>query len=121
MNKEALKTVSIKVMENCADEYIKIWSAYGSCTIVLKTKENIIFKDKNETYISFDRPHFEDWSLFDGPGKALAALVEDPGMHKSAMWVYSSGLLGPLVAHKLSDCSGNPTALGKEVCKALFE
>ena len=120
MSKEALKTVSIKVMENWANEYIKIWVAYEPYTLVLKSEENIILKNKDETYVSFARPHLEDWSLFDGPGKALAALVEDPGMHNSAMWVYSSGHLGQLVNYKLSDCCGNPTSIGKEVYKALF-
>lgn len=121
MSKEALKTVSIKVMENLAKEYIKIWVAYGPHTIVEKSEENIILKNNEGTSISFARPHLEDWSLLDGPGKALAALIEDPGMHNLAMWVYSSNLLGQLVTHKLSDCCGNPTSLGEEVCKALFK
>ena len=120
MSKEALKTVSIKVMENCASEYIKTWVSY-EYTIVEKSEEYIILKNNEGTSISFARPHLEDWSLLDGPGKALAALIEDPGMHKSAMWVYSSNLLGQLVTHKLSDCCGNPTSLGEEVCKALFK
>ena len=121
MSKEALKLVSIKVMENCANEYIKTWSAYAPYTLVEKSEEYILYKNKVGTSVSFARLHLEDWSLFDGPGKALAALVEDPGMHKSAMWVYSSGHLGQLVTHKLSDCCGNPTSLGEEVCKALFK
>jgi hypothetical protein len=121
MSTEALKTVSIKVMEKWAKEYIKIWVAYGPFTIVEKSEEKITLKNKDGRTVSFDNPHLEDWTLFDGPGKALAALVEDPGMHKSAMWVYGSKLLGQLVTHKLSDCCGNPTTLGEEVCKALFE
>ena len=121
MSKEVLKQVSIKVMENCANEYINTWSAYGPYTLVEKSEEYIILKDNAGTSISFARLHIENWSLLEGPGKALAALVEDPGMHKSAMWVYSSGLLGQLVTYKLSDCCGNPTALGEEVCKFLFE
>jgi hypothetical protein len=119
MSKEALKLVSIKVMENWAKEYLKIWVAYGPFTIVEKSEEKITLKNKDGRTSSFDNPHLEDWSTFDGPGKALAALVKDPGMHNSAMWVYSSGHLGQLVNYKLSDCSGNPTALGEEVCKAL--
>ena len=121
MSKEALKIVSIKVMENWAIEYTKIWVAYGSYTIVEKSEENIMLKNKIGRSVSFDRPHLEDWSLLDGPGKALAALVEDPGMHNSAMWVYSSNLLAQLVTYNLSDCCGNPTSLGEEVCKALFK
>ena len=121
MSKETLKTVSIKVMENWANEYLKTWPSYGPYTIVLKTEENIILKNNVGTFVSFARPFLEDWSIYDGPGKALAALIEDPGMHKSAMWVYSSELLGQLVNYKLSDCCGNPTSIGKEVYKALFE
>ena len=121
MSKEALKLVSIKVMENCANEYLKTWSAYGPYTLVEKSEEQIIFKNNVGTHVSFASLHLEDWSIFEGPGKALAALVEDPGMHKSAMWVYGSKLLAQLVTHKLSDCCGNPTALGEEVCKFLFE
>jgi len=120
MSKEALKTISIKVMENRANDYIKTWVAYGPFTIVEKSEEKIVLKNKDGKSKFFDRPHLEDWSLFDGPGKALAALVEDSGMHNSAMWVYSSGHLGKLVTYNLSDCCGNPTSLGKEVCKALF-
>ena len=120
MSKEALKLVSIKVMENCANEYLKTWSAYGPYTLVEKSEENIIYKNNVGTSVSFGNPHLEEWSLFDGPGKALAALVKDPGMHNSAMWVYSSNLLAQLVTYNLSDCCGNPTTLGKEVCKALF-
>ena len=121
MCKEALKLVSIKVMENWAIEYRKTWVSYGPYTIVEKSEENIILKNKVGTSVSFDRPHLEDWSLFDGPGKALAALIEDPGMHKSAMWVYLSEHFPQLVTYELSDCCGNPTSLGKEVYKALFE
>ena len=120
MSKEALKLVSIKVMENWAKEHIKIWVAYET-TIVEKSEEKITLKNEDGRTISFDNPHLEDWSLFDGPGKALAALVKDPGMHNSAMWVYSSGHLCQLVTYNLSDCCGNPTALGEEVCKALSE
>ena len=120
MSKESLKLVSIKVMENCAEEYLKTWSAYGPYTLIKNSEEDILYKNKVGTPVSFARPHLEDWSIHDGPGKALAALVEDPGMHKSAMWVYSSGLLGQLVTYKLSDCCGNPSALGEEVYKALF-
>jgi hypothetical protein len=119
MSKEALKLVSIKVMENWAKEYLKIWVAYGPFTIVEKSVEKITLKNKDGRTVSFDNPHLEDWTLFDGPGKALAALVKDPGMHNSAMWVYSSGHLCQLVTYNLSDCCGNPTALGEEVCKAL--
>ena len=120
MSKEALKLVSIKVMENWVIEYFKYWVSYGPYTIVEKSEEHIIFKDKDGRSVSFDNPHLEDWSLFDGPGKALAALVKDPGMHNSAMWVYSSAHLAQLVTYNLSDCCGFPTTLGKEVCKALF-
>ena len=120
MSKEALKLVSIKVMENQVIEYFKTWVSYGPYTIVEKSEERIIFKDNDGRSVSFDRPHLEDWSPFDGPGKALAALVKDPGMHNSAMWVYSSNLLAQLVTYNPSDCCGNPTTLGKEVCKALF-
>jgi hypothetical protein len=118
MSEEALKLVSIKVMENLAKEHIKIWVAYET-TIVEKSEEKITLKNEDGRTISSDNPHLEDWSLFDGPGKALAALVKDPGMHNSAMWVYSSGHLCQLVTYNLSDCCGNPTALGEEVCKAL--
>ena len=120
MSKEALKAVSIKVMENWAREYLKIWVAYGPFFIIEKSEEKIVLKNEVGKSVSFDNPHLENWSLFDGPGKALAALVEDPGMHKLAMWVYSSGYLGQLISYNLSDCCGNPTAIGKEVCKALF-
>ena len=120
MSKEALKSVSIKVMENLAKEYIKIWVAYGPHTILEKSKEKIVLKNKDGRLVSFVRLHLEDWSLFDGPGKALAVLVEDPGMHNSAMRVYSSKHLGQLVNYKLSDCCGNPTSIGKDVYKALF-
>ena len=121
MCKETLKQVSIKVMENCANEYLKTWSAYGPYTLVEKSEEHIIYKNNVATPVSFARPHIEDWSILEGPGKALAALVEDPGMHNSAMWVYGSKLLAQLVNYKLSDCCGNPTSIGKEVCKFLFE
>ena len=121
MSTEALKTVSIKVMEKWAKEYIKIWVAYGPFTIVEKSEEKITLKNKDGKIVSFDNPHLEDWTIFDGPGKALVALIKDPGMHNSAMWVYSSGHLCQLVTHNLSDCCGNPTSLGEEVCKALFE
>ena len=121
MSKEALKLVSIKVMENWAKEYIKIWVAYGPFFIIEKSEEKIVLKNEVGRSVSFDNPHLEDWSLFDGPGKALASLVEYPGMHKSAMWVYSSEYFCQLVTYNLSDCCGNPTTLGKEVCKALFE
>ena len=121
MSKEALKLVSIKVMENWAKEYIKIWVAYGPFFIIEKSEEKIVLKNEVGRTESFDRPHLEDWSLFDGTGKALAALVKDPGMHNSAMWVHSSGHLCQLVTYNLSDCCGNPTALGKEVYKALLE
>ena len=120
MSKDALKHISIKVMENCANEYLKTWSAYGPFTLIEKSEEHILFKNNVGISVSFARPHLEDWSLFDGPGKALADLVEDPGMHKSAMWVYGSELLAQLVTLKLSDCCGNPTTLGKEVCKFLY-
>jgi hypothetical protein len=121
MSKEALKLVSIKVMANWAIEYLKTWVAYCPYTIVEKSEEKIVLENKVGRTVSFDRPHLEDWSIIDGPGKALVALVEDPGMHNSAMWVYSSGHLCQLVTYNLSNCCGNPTALGKEVCKALFE
>jgi hypothetical protein len=37
MSKEALKLVSIKVMEKWAKEYIKIWVAYGPFFIIEKS------------------------------------------------------------------------------------
>ena len=121
MSREALLNISIKVMENFADTYLKTWSSYGPYTLNEKTEEYMDFKDCYGTLISFSRPRLEEWTADDGYGRALVALIKDPGMHGSAMWVYTSKELAQLVTYKLADCTGEPTELGKEVYQALFK
>ena len=120
MSKESLKKISVEVMNNMAENYLKIWSCYGPFTLNEKTDENISYKDSSGVLVSFSRPyHIENWTENEGYGKALKYLINDPGMHNKAMWVFGTKELAGLITYRLSDCSGNPTDLGKKVYEAM--
>lgn len=120
MSKESLKEISIEIMNTMAENYLRIWSSYGPYTFIDKSDEYIKYKDSSGALVAFFRPdNIENWTENEGEGKALKFLINDPGMHNKAMWVFGTKELAKLVTYYLSDCSGNPTDLGKKVYEAM--
>ena len=119
MSKEALKKISIDVMNAMAENYLNVWHSYGPFSLQEQTDDYLDFKDSSGVLISFPRPLIEKWTLADGPGKTLNTIINEPGMKSKPTWLYGNKEISELVSLQLSDRSGYPTELGKRVYEAL--
>lgn len=116
-----LEQVSIEVMNAMVEEYKRRWCRYAPFTLASRSSEGICLYNCDNNMVCFSRPKLEDWNISEGLGKALKAIVKDPGMHGSAMWLYGKPELSELSEMMLCDFEGEPTELGKKVYNAIME
>lgn len=121
MNKNSLISLSTEAMDRLADDWARKLRAFGQVEII-KNPESYILKDSQDRELyTIANPHFENWNIYEGLGKVLKDLIDDPGMHNTAMKYYGKKEIADLVNIRLIDCSGNPNDFGKKVYSALKE
>ncbi len=118
---ENLQQVSTEVLSAMVEECKRKWSCYAPLSLECAENGSVCVYGCNGGKIEcFNKPNFQDWDVNDGLGKALKALVKDPGMHESAR-LYGKRELSELCEMTLCDFEGVPTELGKKVYNAIME